>query len=176
MARSPLVGVLTALLLSTGCREAPRPGAPPDPLDSDQRAVLRLCALPPETRFTAFSASPPLSGGGWQREGLTISATALAPPDWIPSGYAKAPAPADREACERFASATRSANPPNRRLFEEASAVRCVTAGNDLLHAPVLAPCSTRATLADLIVCSVAPIRANPAAPVEVRVELRASY
>jgi hypothetical protein len=87
-----------------------------------------------------------------------------------------APAALEREAYESFVRTTRVSSPPDRRLFDEESAVRCLTAGNDVLNARALTSCSENQAPRDIVICSVAPARANAAAPVEVRIAVRSSY
>ncbi len=143
---------LLLLLVISGCTRS----------RTDQEEVLRLCGLPAGSKVTAFRAAPP--AGGWQREGLTISATIEPAPGWSPggAGYAAGPVTADRDVALRQFPALESA------LFDDASWVRCVTAGNNVLHATSLVRCSAKPAIIDVVVCAVRQT--------SVQVELRASY
>lgn len=105
-----------------------------------------------------------LRRAAWQREGLTISATIEPPVGWNPksAGYLAAPFDTERDATLRRFPSVGSAP------FDEASWLRCLTAGNDVLHATTVFPCAAKPALLDVVVCSVRQT--------SVQVELRASY
>lgn len=129
---------------------------------TDEEALLRLCGLPSGSKVRALRAAP--APGGWQREGLTISATIEPPVGWNPrrAGYLAAPFDAERDVTLRRFPSVASA------LFDEASWLRCMTAGNDMLHATTLSACAAKPALLDVVVCSVRQT--------SVQVEVRASY
>lgn len=129
---------------------------------SDQRAVRRLCGLPPEATVVAWTGFPARSGFG-QREGLEVSGTFRPPAGWraADAGYRATPWPAAREAAQRgFALG---------RVFDGARALRCETAGDNVLRAERTRPCDAVTPLLDLIACAELPTG-------EVRVVVRSAY
>ncbi|MEN9800417.1 MAG: hypothetical protein RL653_4114 [Pseudomonadota bacterium] len=114
---------------------------------SDQRAVRRLCGLPSEAEVVTWNGYPGRVGFG-QREGLSVAGTFKMPAGWSAeaSGYRAAPWPAAREAAEHFQLGS---------AVDGARALRCETAGNDVLRARTTRPCEGGARTNDLILCTV---------------------
>lgn len=129
---------------------------------ADQQALRRLCALPDDAVVTAWTGFPASAGFG-QREGLELAGTFRPPADWsaTAAGYRTAPWPEAQAAAER---AFRLGA-----VFDGASAMRCETAGDDVLHATHPRPCTDVAMPIDLIACAVQPDG-------QVRAVVRSSY
>ncbi|MBL8920330.1 MAG: hypothetical protein JNJ54_15795 [Myxococcaceae bacterium] len=120
---------------------------------SDQRRLRDLCGLPANARVISWKGYPSQVGFG-QREGLTLEGTFRPEREWSKgaSGYRRMPWPTAVEAIRGFG---RSASAPAWVLA--ATALRCETAGNDVLFAGRTRPCDTGPTPNDLIVCAVQP-------------------
>lgn len=128
----------------------------------DQRAARRRCGLPPDAAVLTWDGYPSQVGFG-QREGLSVSGTFRPPPGWSSSaaGYRPAPWPRARDAAEETF-----------RLgawVDLAVALRCETAGDNVLGATPTTPCDARRPLNDLILCAVLPSG-------EVAVQVRSAY
>ena len=129
----------------------------------DQRAVRRLCALPPDATVVSWSGYPAEVGFG-QREGLSIEAEFAMPGRFAlaAAGYRQPPWPAAREAAER---SFRLGG-----MIDGARAIRCETAGNDVLNATATVACDTVPRPLDLVLCVV------DAKSGHVRAAVRAAY
>jgi hypothetical protein len=114
---------------------------------SDQRAARRLCGLPAESAVAAWNGYPSSVGFG-QREGLSVSGTFRPPAGWSAeaAGYRASPWPSARASAEHFHLGSD---------VDGALAVRCETAGDDVLHARSTRPCAGGARSNDLILCTV---------------------
>lgn len=129
---------------------------------SDQRQVLRLCGLPAASRALAWSGFPARSGFG-QREGLRVSGTFLPPAGWTPTGagWRPAPWPRARDVAERAFGLGA--------VLDGASALRCETAGNNVLYARSTRPCDAVDQPLDIVLCARLPSG-------EVRAAVRSGY
>ncbi len=145
--------LLALLVLFTACESQDA---------ADQRQARRLCGLPPEAAVVSWKGYPSRVGFG-QREGLSVSGTFRPPSAWTPAsaGYRAAPWPSARTAAE---AAFRLGHE-----LDGAVALRCETAGNNVLHATRTSPCDGTARPIDVILCAVEPSG-------DVRVTVRSAY
>ncbi|MFN8876645.1 MAG: hypothetical protein ACK53A_05550 [Gemmatimonadota bacterium] len=114
---------------------------------ADQRAVRRLCGLPDDAAVVSWDGFPSRSGFG-QREGLEVAGTFRPSAGWRAeaAGYRLTPWPEARAAAE---SAFRLGA-----VFDGARAIRCETAGDDVLRAARTRPCDAVPRPLDLIACA----------------------
>jgi hypothetical protein len=126
----------TILLLGAGCQDR-----------RDQRSLRRLCALPSDAEVVSWKGAP--SSPFAPREGLELAGAFRIPPGFVPSAasYRPAPWPAGREYVEHHFQLGA--------MFDDAAAVRCETAGNDLLNADSTVPCDSVARPLDVVLCVV---------------------
>jgi len=129
---------------------------------SDQRHARRLCSLPAEAKVVSWVGYPARAGFG-QREGLSVSGVLRPPAGWSAkaAGYRAAPWKSARDAVERRFKAGE--------VLDGADAIRCETAGDDVLRATTTRPCDEVEPILDVILCAVEPTG-------DVRVTIRSAY
>ncbi len=118
--------------------------------ETDQRRVRARCGLPRDATVLVWKGYPEQVGFG-QREGLSLEGTFRPTAGWSApaAGYRVGPWPRARAAIEKgFRLGA---------MVDGARALRCETAGDNVLSATSTRPCDTVAPLPDLILCVLEP-------------------